>query len=512
MTTHGRRWLCGLLALATILGACATAPRRSEAPPAAITGSAGTTLATIFPQPPDSPDRSGVLVLDVPTDALVARMALAETADRTLDLQYYEWAGDPVGHLFAARVLRAADRGVKVRVLLDDISLGGRDKAIAALDTHPNIEIRVFNPFLGRRLSALVRPVEFLIRGKGLNHRMHNKAFIADNHAAVVGGRNIAAGYFGLGTEHNYRDLDALVAGPAVRAVSVAFDQYWNSEWAVPIRELLRGPGGRHDVAWVRSQLAASEPVAWLSRLVPGRAEALTGLQAVRAHLEWAPAIVVADAPRKVHDPTVLRVTEKLLQITGGAEREMVIESPYLVLRARGIDLLAAARQRGVRIRVLTNSLASTDVVPVHSGYAPQRKQLIAAGLEIYELQPDAALHPGTDENPREVPTTLHAKSGTVDDVAFIGSANLDQRSSRLNTEMIMIVQSAAVARRVAAFVEDGMRGRNAWLVARGGRSLAWLGEARGDVLEHRGGEPDASAGRRVKARLFSLLPIEGLL
>jgi putative cardiolipin synthase len=176
------------------------------------------------------------------------------------------------------------------------------------------------------------------------------------------------------------------------------------------------------------------------------------------------------------------------------------------------MQLLAAARRRGVDVRILTNSLASTDVVSVHSGYAPRRKRLVAEGLDVYELQPDATLYPGTDESPRGVPTTLHAKSGTADDIAFIGSANLDQRSSRLNTEMMMVVQSPAIARRVAAFVTDGMRARNAWLLAPDGRSVAWLGDDRGGILEHRGPDPESSAGRRMRVRIFSLLPIEGLL
>jgi putative cardiolipin synthase len=271
------------------------------------------------------------VLLGAPGDALAARVALAEAAEHTLDAQYYTWAPDRVGRLLSARLLAAADRGVRIRLLVDDIELRGRDARIAALDAHPNIEIRLFNPFAGRSAIRVSRTLQFLTYAARLDHRMHNKAFVADNAAAVVGGRNIGEGYFGVSDERNYRDLDVLVSGPAARDVSVAFDRDWNSEWAVPI-DTLRPPGTAEDLAWARAALPDPLP--------EGREDAEAWLARAAPEQTWAPAVVVADDPRKAGDEDIHRVAAKILALVAAAQGELLLETPYLVLRKSGVEML----------------------------------------------------------------------------------------------------------------------------------------------------------------------------
>jgi putative cardiolipin synthase len=320
--------------------------------------------------------------------ALEARLALADLAERSLDLQYYIWDADVSGHLLADRVIRAADRGVRVRVLLDDNSIVDRDTAIAQLSAHPNIEIRAFNPFRYRGN----RWQDFLTDPSRANRRSHNKLMIADSAIMIVGGRNIADHYFGVHGESNYRDLDTVAVGPVVRAAAVVFDDFWNSPFAVPYAAFVATPPTRADadaaIAKMRAQMAHER----LPYPVDEEVDALTGnMKDVRDRLTWAPVRVLYDPPEKARDPSHTIFSE-LDALISNAQQEVLIENAYFVPRDHGVELTRALHARGVKVRVLTNSLASNDVLAVHSGYQKYRDDLLENGVEMYEVRPDSRM------------------------------------------------------------------------------------------------------------------------
>ena len=321
--------------------------------------------------------------------ALEARLALADLAERSLDLQYYIWDADVSGHLLADRIIRAADRGVRVRVLLDDHCIVDRDTAIAQLSAHPNIEIRAFNPFRNRSN----RWRDFLTDPSRANRRSHNKVMIADNAIAIVGGRNIADHYFGVHGESNFRDLDTVAVGPVVRDASAVFDDFWNSAFAVPYAAFVDTPPTRAEADAAIAEMRAKMANERLPYPVDEEVDALTAeMKAVRDALIWAPVRVLYDPPEKAQDTASHRIFSALDALVSNAQTEVLIENAYFVPRDHGVELVAALHARGVRVRVLTNSLASNDVLAVHSGYQKYRDDLLENGVEMYELRPDSTM------------------------------------------------------------------------------------------------------------------------
>ncbi|MEW5769445.1 MAG: phospholipase D family protein [Pseudomonadota bacterium] len=457
------RWLIACAAL--LLAGCATLRER-------------TPQEASWAQEPDPASRLGVLVADLGRPApgesmfrllesgraaLVARLALVERAQTSLDLQYYLIHADTSGRLLARAILRAADRGVRVRVLLDDVDTGPHEAAIIGLDAHPNIQIRLFNPFSLRGDNPLGRLAEFLGDGR-LNHRMHNKLFVADNLMAIAGGRNIGDEYFQADSPVAFHDLDVLAAGPVVRRMSDAFDAYWNSHYAVSVRAIPKPDKRERLLQRVREGLERN-----LSELDQDTLFDYMGLDVLGGLAgdelsPWLPgrAEFISDPPGKVDH--ALGASQlplaRLLQHGLAVRRELLIASPYFVPGRVGVDLLTYLHGRGVSVRILTNSMAATDVLVVHGGYARYRLPLVLQGIELYELKPvrvpSRFLTRLAGSSSR---TSLHSKVLVFDrESTYVGSMNLDPRSLLLNTESGLLIHSPALAERAARHIEREMR------------------------------------------------------
>ena len=507
-----------LIVLSTALAGCATElpslEGRSETTALADTG--GTRLGrALAPEVAAHPGKAGVHPLLLPRDAFATRALLAAAAEKSLDVQYYIWHGDAVGYLLFEALWRAAERGVRVRLLLDDNNTSGLDPTLAALDAHPNIEVRLYNPFVQRT----GRVFGYLTDFRRLNRRMHNKSFTADNQVTVIGGRNIGGEYFGVGSEVVFADLDVAVVGTAVGEVSRQFDLYWNSPSAYPASSVVDASAtGGADSLMLRFAAARSDPEA------AAYLEAMRATPVVRDILdrklsfEWATAKLVHDSPAKTLDTSDRAdhlLFPALVQAMGRPARTLDLVSPYFVPGEEGAASLAALARGGVKVRILTNSLAASDVVAVHAGYAKRRRDLLRAGVRLYELRPTAT---------EELPSTrngvgsssssgLHAKTFAVDGARiFVGSFNFDLRSLLLNTELGLAIDSPALAVAMAdAFDRTVPRAAYEVVLAPDGRSLQWIertaaGEKRYDT------EPEANWLRRTGVGVMSLLPIEWLL
>jgi putative cardiolipin synthase len=468
---------------------------------------------------------SGVVVLASGEEALYARLGLIETAERSIDLQVYIWDLDTSGNLVLARLLAAADRGVRVRLLLDDTATFAGERAFAAPDRHPNVDVRLFNPFRTRSTGTWPgRALEFLFDFRRLNRRMHNKLWLADGAFAIVGGRNVADHYFLIAEDLNFRDLDLLIAGSAARACTESFDRYWNSRWSVPIARL--NPARDVRLGRLRERLAAHE--ASQSRIpYPRPVDAAHGermLDRIAPRFTWAPVQLLADEPEKIESGGPSAIAERLREAAAAVRRELIVEVAYLALPRESTDRLAALVERGVSVRVLTNSLATNDVLAAHAGYVPTRRRLLEAGVELHELRPGGHERGRLLRPPRRSRASLHSKAVVFDrERVYVGSLNLDPRSVVYNTETGLLVTAPAVAAEVVRRFEEGWRPEHSWELRRVGRrvrtgdgraleatSVVWVGrDAEGrEVVRTR--EPRASFWRRLAARLLGLLPLEG--
>lgn len=453
-------------------------------------------------------------LVDEGMQAFAVRLWLARTASRTLDLQYYSWEDDVAGRLLAHEVLKAADRGVRVRMLLDDTSVIGRDKSFQTIDQHPNIEVRVFNATTWRAHGLLGFGIEFALGGWHLNHRMHNKSWIADEAVAVIGGRNIADHYFDGSGMINFRDLDAVLVGGPVGEATGVFDRYWTSSVVQGVRAFMkyRRRRLRRRIDEFRAALGEScggeQACAYLAALERhcGPAETLG------SRLDFGAvdsARVLADGPEKARDRrAAMVVADEITAVMARAEREVLIVSPYFVPGYDGTALIETLRDRGVRVRVVTNSLAANDVTAVHSGYARYRRRLLRSGVEIHELRKTSG------ERSRIFGSggaSLHTKAVVVDGaVSFVGSFNLDQRSAKLNTEMGILVDDDEFAACVERQFERLVDRRRSYCVRLDGdgRRLAWCGSDDAVLTA----EPDATFRQKLISFLVGLLPMEAQL
>ena len=519
----------GTLARIALLGVlpwlthCATAPSlhgvepsyslppvQSEALDAAVTLDGGT-----------APGQSSVRLVELNAMAFAYRAATAAAATRSIDVQYYIWNDDVTGRLLAAELLRAAERGVRVRVLVDDIDARAKHDLFRVADLHPNVEVRIFNPFYSRS-GALGLATEWLTRPDRLNRRMHNKAWIVDNRVAIVGGRNIGDEYFGASEHSNFNDLDVVLAGPVVADVSQAFDDYWNNANSVPVS---RFDGHEPDpqalarlVEGARQYQQQAGDLPYIAALRSQDMQAAL-LGDVSPPLRVGAVQVLVDDPSKISaDRSGLEASNVLSGLAGvmaSASNELLIVSPYFVPRKDGARNLIKGVARGVHTAVLTNSLAATDVAAVHTGYARQRRELLRGGVELFEMKRKAD---SVDGRSRISVTgssraSLHTKAMIIDRRwVYIGSMNLDPRSAFLNTEMGVLVESPELAEQVRAQFERSTGPELSYrVVMEGKEGLVWYdqvpdGERR---LER---EPDASIGRRLSVTLMRLLPIDALL
>jgi putative cardiolipin synthase len=500
-----------------LMAACAgrveppSPPHRIESHALAAPGS--TALGRVFEAAArQHPGSSGFDLITSGRTAFETRYALARLAQRTIDAQYYLWADDTVGRHMLEALLDAADRGVRVRLLLDDLNLEGAGLDLAVLNAHPNFEVRLFNPFSPRGFELF----DFLTDFQRVNHRMHDKVFIADNSAAIVGGRNIADAYFSANTTSNFRDLDLFVAGPVVRDISREFDAFWNSPWAVAIGPLDHVSPNSAELRSAEQKLRAESDGAkdfpfntaftepYLEQLV----------SALPDRLLWGEASVLYDEPDKP-ETSAPRVADELRwKLSGTINQRLLLEVAYFIPSKHGTRALCGLVAKGVKVRVLTNSLASTDEVAAYAGFMRRRDALLRCGVELHELRPDAAfvkrdwtwLHYRSEAE-------LHTKAAVFDsDRVMIGSFNIDPRSRHLNTEIALLITSAPLAAQVARFIERGMSLANSFhLELSDNDDVIWIAEDKGRTLrfDH---APVTDWWSRFEADFISLLPIQELL
>jgi len=465
---------------------------------------------------------SGLRILANPIDALLARLALADRAKYSVDLQYYLFHSDATGKLLAQHLLAAADRGVRVRVLLDDLHQVGNDDVLRALDGHPHIEIRVFNPFHERTSSMWGMGKQFAGDFARLNRRMHNKTFIVDGTVAIVGGRNIGDEYFDAHGDVNFRDMDVMVIGPVIPEIARSFDVYWNSEPSIPIDAFEQKTDSPTDLATVRKGLADNASNVRATQYGAGVLAEAGELKRSEAagQWSWGSAEFIADDPGKVSpdvDTRDLHMAPRIKEWLDTAQHRILLVSPYFVPGKKGVAFLEARRRDGVEVAVLTNSLASTDADNVYAAYASYRPPLLTAGVEIYELKPDAVRTAKQKHllGSSSSASSLHSKVMIVDsDHAFVGSMNLDPRSGNLNTECGVIVTSPAFAKALAdifAQATNPLVTYQVKLTAPGSDQVYWETSDNGKTVRF-DDAPQTSAWRRMKAGMTRLLPIEGLL
>jgi len=459
-------------------------------------------------------DESGFYLLGNGIDALSGRLLLAERAERSIDVQYYLIKSDIVSYAFVDALLRAADRGVRVRLLLDDIFTSGTDAGMAALDSHPNFEIRIFNPFGragGRGWNAIT---DF---GR-INRRMHNKSFTVDNQITLIGGRNIADEYFGAKEDAKFGDLDVVGIGPVVGDVSAMFDSYWNHETALPLPAFADMPEDpAAELKRVRTEFDTSRKRVADSKYAAAVADKyLEFVESDVSEYRWAPYKLVYDSPDKgvkSKAEQAARITTPLVESLRSAEKELIIASPYFVPRKSGIEAFSELANRGIDISIITNSLAANNQFSVHGGYAPSRKPLLKNGIKIYEMRPDANVSGAEIVAASGAKATLHTKAFIVDrHEIFIGSFNFDPRSANINTELGVIIKSPEIARELAQRVDENISTQSYELFLNKNGKLRWRGieeDGRELILTK---EPQTTWGQRFMGNFMRLIPLRGQL
>lgn len=451
--------------------------------------------------------RSGLAMLSENLDAFAARVLTARHAGQSLDLMYYIWHNDLTGRLLVNEVIKAADRGVRVRLLLDDINTRGSDAAYLSLDSHPNIAVRLFNPSRARR-GTLRRGLEMALRAFSVTRRMHNKAWIADGAVAIVGGRNIGDEYFDA-AETNFQDLDLALFGPVVQETEAVFDAFWNSNAAIPIRALARLR--KHRLRRLRKaleRLTAGDRVAPYVARVRARAS-IPYMFGGPDVIQWAEAAqVVSDPPEKAAGAKKENwLLSQLMPAIASSKHRLEVVSPYFIPGNEGSAQLLAMRSRGVDVAVLTNSLAATDVAAVHGAYSKYRRRLLEGGVRLYELRPWA--------NNLELQmigsmgASLHTKAFTVDGrLGFIGSFNFDPRSASLNTEMGVLFEQGELAAKMGREFDRQTASGTSYRLALDNGRLCWV-DGEKDRLYR---DPEAGLARRFLAWTTGLLPLESQL
>ncbi len=515
-------WL--VVGLCAALGGCATAlptVDREAIASVAIDASPATTLGRIAQESLPEPGLSGFRLMPLGTFSFDTRIELAKRAQATLDVQYYHIENDETGRWLLRTLRDAANRGVRVRLLIDDLYTGGLDPLFLGFAAHKNVEVRVFNPFCcARERGQAGRFIASLGDIKRVNHRMHNKLFLADGVMAVIGGRNVANEYYLRGMADNFIDLDAFVIGDVLPAMAALFDRYWNGLAVYPLESIAKTSLSKAELiehfeaATGPATTPAPEPLT--TNDVLGYAPIADDLDAGRLGLLWGTAYVFADHPDKPFDGEAggelleTSVTYNVLEAVGQAKTEVIASSPYFVPGVKGMQFLKKLRDRGVKVTVLTNSLGSTDEPLVHTGYSRYREQMLAEGIELYELSSARVKH---NERPFLFNSSLgrlHAKLFVIDrKTSFIGSMNLDPRSATVNTEFGAVINSPELARELIRVIDiDRLQSAYRVRLAKSGHGVEWLGlsDDKEVVLDT---EPDASWWLRFKAWLLSPLAPE---
>jgi putative cardiolipin synthase len=501
-----KSWI-GAVACALILAGCASLPEHVQKyPTESLLHPETTALGRIVGHDNGGPNLSGIRLLIPGDEALASLVALADRAERTLDIQYYIIHEDDSSRLLLHHVRLAADRGVRVRVLVDDLNTAGEDRRFMHLGKHPHVEVRVFNPFPGGRFATWTRLLASASDIRRINHRMHNKLFVADNSIAITGGRNIGDQYFTRDLHSNFIDLDVVAAGAIVPQLSSTFDAFWNSKYAYPIASVASPVQGEEGVPQALEENAVAGEASWLAHELDANALRLT----------WVPATVLADGPAKIASdvtPDVeVTIANNLSALMRSAKQEVIVISPYFVPGDAGVALMRDLVGRGVHIRILTNSLASTDSPLVHNGYSRYRVALLKLGIELSEVRPKLGqkrprFHPFRSSN-----ASLHAKALVIDQrTVFIGSMNMDARSARTNSEMGLVMRSAEIARQVTSLLDDiSADGSYRLQLDRNDRVVWSSGEPGAEQVWHT--DPETTRLQRFSLRILAPFAPEELL
>lgn len=458
--------------------------------------------------------KSGVYVLDTGAEALLARAWLTEHAKKSIEVQYFIWSTDNIGVLAAEALLRAAERGVRVRVIVDDLLIDAQDKSLLALARHPNIDIRIYNPQISVGVPIQKRLLNMLTDFRNVNQRMHDKAIVIDGKVGITGGRNMAAEYFDYNHDYNFRDRDVLLLGAAVKSMQASFERFWKSKLCIKVEELYDGMGlmqknvsvNDEEIKQIYRELHdyAKTPENFSPKVQAAIAATPIAFARLAQQMTWGNVEFISDLPGKNDNKVRLdgggQTTSELGELVQSAKMRVVIQSPYLVLSDKAMGLFRGITGRGVSVRISTNSLASTDNIQAFSGYRNQRSRLLKMGLQIYEYKPtpdvQRKLVQCTPEASCKSPVfSLHAKTIVIDSkTVYIGTFNFDPRSENLNTEVGVIIHDEALARAVEVSIETDMEPGNSWNAAI-------------DDPDHY-----ASFAKRTKVLFYQLMPIKPLL
>ena len=526
-TTYNKSMLAIYCSIAITVTGCSTLPKHKiESIPETTlqVDTAQTTLAQIIqPLQEQHPDLTGYLVLFEPLEALATRLSLIDKAEKRLDLQYYIWDNDKVGSLALHALIRAADRGVKIRLLIDDNNAKSTEGIFLALAQHPNIEVKLFNPYRFRKYRAL----DMILDLKRINRRMHNKSFIADHQVALIGGRNMTNQYYNVSDNYQFSDVDVMLVGTAVKDISHSFDEYWSHEYAYKVQEVVNQSAHHLSYESLKRQLDEHyERVTVQNYLdLTSNSQAIDSLMSRDIQLDWVKAEVVKDSPNKIKSKAKKKehLNFQLIQHLEQPEKNVDLISAYFVPEKKGAKMLTDLAKDGVKVRVLTNSFKANDVAVVHAFYGKYRQNLLEHGVQLYEFLP-ALNKNDLDKNTEDLAkkakvsikglsrSSLHAKLMALDEKqVFIGSFNFDPRSAYLNTEIGVLLNSPPLAQAVHTTMDENLSKYAYKLVLDANKKITWQRQTpQGPVIYTK--EPRMKWWQRAGIKMLSWLPIEGFM
>ena len=526
-TTYNKSMLAIYCSIAITVTGCSTLPKHTiESIPETTlqVDTTQTTLAQIIqPLQEQHPELTGYLVLFEPLEALSARLRLIDKAEKTLDLQYYIWDNDKVGALALHALIRAADRGVRVRLLIDDNNAKSTEGIFLALAQHPNIEVKLFNPYRFRKYRAL----DMILDLKRINRRMHNKSFIADHQVALIGGRNMTNQYYNVSDNYQFSDVDVMLVGTAVKDISHSFDEYWSHEYAYKVQEVVNQSAHHLSYESLKRQLDEHYKRVTVQNYLDltSNSQAIDSLMSRDIQLDWVKAEVVKDSPDKIKSKAKKKehLNFQLIQHLEQPEKNVDLISAYFVPEKKGAKMLTDLAKDGVKVRVLTNSFKANDVAVVHAFYGKYRQNLLEHGVQLYEFLP-ALNKNDLDKNTEDLAkkakvsikglsrSSLHAKLMALDEKqVFIGSFNFDPRSAYLNTEIGVLLNSPPLARAVHTTMDENLSKYAYKLVLDANKKITWQRQTpQGPVIYTK--EPRMKWWQRAGIKMLSWLPIEGFM
>ena len=526
-TTYNKSMLAIYCSIAITVTGCSTLPKHKiESIPETTlqVDTAQTTLAQIIqPLQEQHPDLTGYLVLFEPLEALATRLSLIDKAEKRLDLQYYIWDNDKVGSLALHALIRAADRGVKIRLLIDDNNAKSTEGIFLALAQHPNIEVKLFNPYRFRKYRAL----DMILDLKRINRRMHNKSFIADHQVALIGGRNMTNQYYNVSDNYQFSDVDVMLVGTAVKDISHSFDEYWSHEYAYKVQEVVNQSAHHLSYESLKRQLDEHYERVTVQNYMDltSNSQAIDSLMSRDIQLDWVKAEVVKDSPDKIKSKAKKKehLNFQLIQHLEQPEKNVDLISAYFVPEKKGAKMLTDLTKDGVKVRVLTNSFKANDVAVVHAFYGKYRQNLLEHGVQLYEFLP-ALNKNDLDKNTEDLAkkakvsikglsrSSLHAKLMALDEKqVFIGSFNFDPRSAYLNTEIGVLLNSPPLAQAVHTTMDENLSKYAYKLVLDANKKITWQRQTpQGPVIYTK--EPRMKWWQRAGIKMLSWLPIEGFM